>query len=249
MADTTNDRYDTVEHRRLRAADEGWEPWRAWGPYVSERAWGTVREDYSEDGDAWGFFPHDHARSRVYRWSEDGIAGICDEAQTFCLALALWNGVDPMLKERMFGLTGRRATTARTSRSAGGTWTRRPRTRGCAGATTIRRGGSPTHDLVGHGRRAGRAASTSCSTPGSFADDRYWAVTVDYAKADPTDLCMRITRGEPRTRIRRPCTCCRRCGSATPGRGACRARTRCPASRPTVTGPCARSTRSSAASS
>ena len=97
---------DTIEHRRLRAADGGWAPWRAWGPYVSERAWGTVREDYSEHGDAWGFFPHDHARSRVYRWNEDGMAGICDEAQTFCLALALWNGVDPILKERMFGLTG-----------------------------------------------------------------------------------------------------------------------------------------------
>ena len=81
-------------------------PWYHWGPYLAERAWGTVREDYSEHGTAWDYFPHDHARSRAYRWNEDGMAGICDDRQTFCFALALWNGKDPILKERMFGLTG-----------------------------------------------------------------------------------------------------------------------------------------------
>ena len=96
----------SFEAERLAAADAGSEPWRDWGPYLSERAWGTVREDYSADGSAWEFFPHDHARSRVYRWNEDGMAGFCDETQNWCLALALWNGVDPILKERMFGLTG-----------------------------------------------------------------------------------------------------------------------------------------------
>ncbi|MFN2479819.1 MAG: glucosidase [Pseudonocardiaceae bacterium] len=96
----------SAEHLRLQHADQGTAAWRAWGPYVSERAWGTVREDYSAYGEAWDSFPHDHARSRVYRWNEDGMAGVCDERQTFCLALALWNGVDPILKERMFGLTG-----------------------------------------------------------------------------------------------------------------------------------------------
>ncbi len=94
------------ERSRLAEADAGTVPWRDWGPYLSERAWGTVREDYSADGDAWSFFPHDHARSRVYRWNEDGMAGFCDETQNWCLSLALWNGVDPILKERMFGLTG-----------------------------------------------------------------------------------------------------------------------------------------------
>src|SRR5437588_694871 len=84
-------------------------PWRKWGPYVSERAWGTVREDYSADGDAWGYFPHDHARSRAYRWGEDGIAGICDRYQVLCFALAVWNGRDPILKERMFGCVGSEA--------------------------------------------------------------------------------------------------------------------------------------------
>lgn len=96
----------SVEHTRLQQADESTADWRAWGPYLSERAWGTVREDYSACGQAWDHFPHDHARSRVYRWNEDGMAGVCDERQTFCLALVLWNGVDPILKERMFGLTG-----------------------------------------------------------------------------------------------------------------------------------------------
>ena len=82
--------------------------WYLWGPYVSERQWGTVREDYSADGDAWAYLPHDHARSRAYRWGEDGMAGFCDVEQRLCLGLALWNGRDPILKERMFGLTGRR---------------------------------------------------------------------------------------------------------------------------------------------
>src|SRR6202041_416802 len=79
--------------------------WYRWGPYVSERQWGTVREDYSADGDAWNYLPHDHARSRAYRWGEDGLAGFCDDRQFLCLSLALWNGRDPILKERLFGLT------------------------------------------------------------------------------------------------------------------------------------------------
>ena len=95
-----------AESERLAEADAGAQPWRDWGPYLSERAWGSVREDYSADGNAWDFFPHDHARSRVYRWNEDGMAGFCDATQNWCLSLALWNGVDPILKERMFGLTG-----------------------------------------------------------------------------------------------------------------------------------------------
>src|SRR3954451_22080198 len=93
----------TAEHQRLE--QEG-PHWKRWGPYLSERAWGTVREDYSPDGDAWGYFPHDHARSRAYRWSEDGLAGLCDRAQILCLGLALWNEEDEILKERLFGLSG-----------------------------------------------------------------------------------------------------------------------------------------------
>ena len=96
----------TAEERRLEESRERRVHWKRWGPYLSERAWGTVREDYSEDGTAWDYLPHDHARSRAYRWNEDGIAGICDRQQRVCLALALWNGRDPILKERIFGLTG-----------------------------------------------------------------------------------------------------------------------------------------------
>src|SRR5689334_272092 len=93
---------DTKEHERLRSP--GAERWQAFGPYVSERSWGTVREDYSDNGTAWDFFPHDHARSRAYRWGEDGLAAICDRYQVLVLSIGLWNERDPILKERLFGL-------------------------------------------------------------------------------------------------------------------------------------------------
>ena len=95
----------TEEERRLEESRLGQRDWKRWGPYLSERAWGTVREDYSADGAYWEYFPHDHARSRTYRWNEDGLAGISDRHQVICFALALWNGHDPILKERLFGLT------------------------------------------------------------------------------------------------------------------------------------------------
>jgi hypothetical protein len=98
-----------AEERRLAEAREQQIPWKKWGPYLSERQWGTVREDYSDSGDAWNYFPHDQARSRAYRWGEDGLAGLCDDYQRLCFALALWNGQDPILKERLFGLTNSEA--------------------------------------------------------------------------------------------------------------------------------------------
>lgn len=96
----------TQEEKRLAEDRDRKTYWRRWGPYLSERQWGTVREDYSPDGAAWDYFPHEHARSRAYRWGEDGIAGISDNHQRLCFAIALWNGEDPILKERIFGLTG-----------------------------------------------------------------------------------------------------------------------------------------------
>ena len=96
---------DVTEQKRLNDAREAGIPWKKWGPYLSERQWGTVREDYSANGDAWNYFPHDHARSRAYRWGEDGLGGISDDRQRVCFALALWNGADPILKERLFGLS------------------------------------------------------------------------------------------------------------------------------------------------
>ena len=98
--------HHTAEHKRLLAYRGRKSNWKNWGPYLSERAWGTVREDYSAYGEAWDYLPHDHARSRAYRWNEDGLAGISDRHQYLCFALALWNGRDPILKERLFGLTG-----------------------------------------------------------------------------------------------------------------------------------------------
>jgi hypothetical protein len=97
-------RREPAERLRLEGSGAWDAPWRRWGPYLSERQWGTVREDYSADGNALGYFPHDHARSRAYHWGEDGLAGFCDLKQRLCFALALWNGRDPILKERLFGL-------------------------------------------------------------------------------------------------------------------------------------------------
>ena len=96
---------EVAEQKRLNVARQEGVPWKKWGPYLSERQWGTVREDYSKDGNAWDYFSHDQSRFRAYRWGEDGMAGISDERQLLCFALALWNGRDPILKERMFGLT------------------------------------------------------------------------------------------------------------------------------------------------
>ena len=100
---------DVTEQNRLNEAREKQIPWKKWGPYLSERQWGTVREDYSENGDAWNYFTHDHARSRAYRWGEDGLAGLSDDKQQLCFALALWNERDGILKERLFGLTNNEA--------------------------------------------------------------------------------------------------------------------------------------------
>ena len=104
---------ETIEAVRVRLAGEGRDPWALFGPYLSERAWATVREDYSANGDAWNYFPHDHARSRAYRWNEDGIAGLCDHKQRLCCALAFWNTRHPFLKERFLGLNGPGGTDSR----------------------------------------------------------------------------------------------------------------------------------------
>src|SRR3989442_8473366 len=100
-----NNGTSNAEQHRLSEGKSGQKNWKQWGPYLSERQWGTVREDYSPHGNAWEYLPHDHARSRAYRWGEDGLAGISDDSQRLCLSLALWNGKDPILKERLFGLT------------------------------------------------------------------------------------------------------------------------------------------------
>jgi len=184
----------TAERARLAAADEGREPWRLWGPYVSERAWGTVREDYSPSGDAWSSFPHDHARSRAYRWSEDGLAGVCDERQRWCFALALWNGVDPILKERIFGLTGPEGNHGEDPKECWWYLDATPTHSWMRWRYHYPQAPFPYGDLVAeNGRRGRQDPEYELVDTGIFDSGRYWAVTVEYAKASPTDLCIRIT--------------------------------------------------------
>ncbi len=167
--------------------------WKEWGPYVSERAWGTVREDYSADGAAWEYFPHDHARSRVYRWTEDGLAGICDLHQQLCLALVLWNGRDPILKERIFGLTGHEGNHGEDAKEY---WWYLDSTPTHSWMRWRYHYPQPTfpyaHLVEENGRRGRDQPELELLDTGVFDEDRYWAVTVDYAKAEPRDVCMAI---------------------------------------------------------
>ncbi|MDQ1706489.1 MAG: hypothetical protein QOF18_2855, partial [Frankiaceae bacterium] len=183
-----------AERERLAAADAGREPWRAWGPYVSERAWGTVREDYSATGDAWDFFPHDQARSRAYRWSDDGLAGVCDAHQSWCLALALWNGTDPILKERAFGLSGPQGNHGEDVKDYWWYVDSTPTHSWMSWRYHYPQRAFPYDDLVETNRARGKdEPEYELIDTGVFADDRFWVVSVDYAKAAPDDLLMRIT--------------------------------------------------------
>jgi len=183
-----------AERARLAEADAGTQPWRDWGPYLSERAWGTVREDYSADGNAWDFFPHDHARSRVYRWNEDGMAGFCDETQNWCLALGLWNGEDPICKERMFGLTGPQGNHGEDVKEYWWYLDGTPTHSWHTWRYHYPQGEFPYGDLVAENARRSRLEPEyELIDTGIFADNRYWVVTVDYAKDGPRDLLMKIT--------------------------------------------------------
>jgi len=194
-----------AERHRLAEADAGQRDWRAWGPYLSERAWGTVREDYSEHGTAWDYFPHDHARSRAYRWSEDGMAGVCDERQRFCFALALWNGADPILKERMFGLGGDGGNHGEDVKEYWWYEDSTPTHSYMRWRYHYPQAAFPYAELVSVNARRGRDDTEyELVDTGLFDDDRYWAVTVEYAKAAPTDMCLRITvanRGDRAARL------------------------------------------------
>ncbi|MFI9641460.1 MGH1-like glycoside hydrolase domain-containing protein [Micromonospora sp. NPDC051925] len=183
-----------AERLRLAQADAGEQDWRAWGPYLSERAWGTVREDYSEHGTAWDYFPHDHARSRAYRWNEDGMAGVCDDRQTFCFGLALWNGADPILKERMFGLGGDGGNHGEDAKEYWWYLDSTPTHSWMRWRYHYPQAAFPYDELVAVNALRGRDETEyELVDTGIFDDDRYWAVTVDYAKASPTDLCIVVT--------------------------------------------------------
>jgi hypothetical protein len=174
--------------------------WYLWGPYLSERQWGTVREDYSADGDAWSYLPHDHARSRAYRWGEEGMAGFSDVEQQLCLALALWNGRDPILKERMFGLTGAQGNHGEDVKEYWWYLDAVPSHAWNRWRYHYPQVAFPYDDLIAeNGRRGKHDLEYELLDTGAFDDDRYWIVEVDYAKAEPTDLLMtvRVTNAGP----------------------------------------------------
>ena len=168
-------------------------PWKRWGPYLAERAWGTVREDYSADGNAWDHFSHDQARSRAYRWGEDGIAGISDEQQRLCLALTLWNGADPILKERFFGLTGHQGNHGEDVKEYYFYLDNTPTHSYMKALYKYPQAAFPYATLVAENSRRGfHDDEYELLDTGVFDDDRYWSVEVTYAKADATDIAMRV---------------------------------------------------------
>ena len=182
------------EEQRLKEAREEKISWKKWGPYLSERQWGTVREDYSENGDAWNFFTHEQARSRAYRWGEDGIAGISDDKQRLCFALALWNGKDPILKERLFGLTNSEANHGEDVKEYYFYLDSTPTHSYMKYLYKYPQAAYPYTDLIETNRRRSREEMEyELLDTGVFNDDRYFDVFVEYAKAGPEDILVRIT--------------------------------------------------------
>ena len=187
--------FGQLEYGLRQASD-----WYLWGPYVSERQWGTVREDYSADGGAWDYLPHDAARSRAYRWGEDGLAGFCDVEQRLCLGLALWNGRDPILKERPYGLTGEEANHGEDVKEYWWYLDALPSHAWNRWRYHYPQAAFPYEDLRAENRRRGKHdMEYELLDTGVFNDDRYWITEVWYTKADPTDVLMtvRVTNAGP----------------------------------------------------
>jgi hypothetical protein len=183
----------TKEHQRLREVVNDFSGWRRWGPYVSERAWATVREDYSADGNAWGYFPHDLARSKAYRWGEDGIAGICDRYQLLCFAPAFWNCRDPILKERLFGLTAQEGNHGEDAKEYYFHLDNTPTHSYMKYLYKYPQREYPYAELVEENiRRRGKGFEYELLDTGIFDDDRYFDIFIEYAKATPEDICIRI---------------------------------------------------------
>jgi hypothetical protein len=184
----------TKEEERLDEARDRKVHWKRWGPYLSERQWGTVREDYSPGGTAWDYFPHDHARSRAYRWGEDGIGGISDRHQMICFALALWNGRDPILKERLFGLTGSQGNHGEDIKEYYFYLDSTPTHSYMKFLYKYPQAEFPYARLVEENRRRGRGTPEfELMDTGVFDENRYFDVFVEYAKASAEDICIRIT--------------------------------------------------------
>src|SRR4026208_1961754 len=189
---TNNNMIGDEEKKRLEATRTGEKPWKNWGPYLSERQWGTVREDYSDNGDAWDYFTHDQARSRTYRWGEDGLGGLSDDNQRLCFPLALWNERDPILKERLFGLTNSEANHGEDVKEY-----------------YFYIDSTPTHSYMKYlykypqreypyrappakrRARSRRDFEYELIDTGAFEEDRYFDVFVEYAKQGPEDILVR----------------------------------------------------------
>ena len=195
----------TREDQRLKEAQARKKHWKRWGPYLSERAWGTVREDYSATGEAWDYFPHDHARSRTYRWNEDGLAGISDRHQFLCFAVALWNERDPILKERLFGLTGSQGNHGEDVKEYYFYLDSTPTHSYMKYLYKYPQARYPYEDLIEENRRRGKQnPEYELLDTGVFNENRYFDVLVEYAKAETDDMCIRITvanRGPETARV------------------------------------------------
>jgi hypothetical protein len=186
--------FETTEQKRLNEARETGIPWKKWGPYLSERQWGTVREDYSLDGNAWDYFSHDQSRSRAYRWGEDGLAGISDDQQQLCFAIALWNGKDPILKERLFGLTNSEGNHGEDVKEYYFYLDSTPTHSYMKYLYKYPQQEFPYRDLVETNRSRSREDfEYELLDTGIFDADRYFDVFVEYAKADPEDILIRIS--------------------------------------------------------
>ena len=182
------------EEKRLEAARDEQIPWKKWGPYLSERQWGVVREDYSQDGDAWAYFGHDQARSRAYRWGEDGLAGISDDRQLLCFALALWNGRDPILKERLFGLTNTEGNHGEDVKEYYFYLDSTPTHSYMKYLYKYPQADYPYADLIQTNRqRTPDDFEYELLDTGVFDEDRYFDVFVEYAKESPEDILIQIT--------------------------------------------------------
>jgi hypothetical protein len=185
---------ETNEQRRLNETRENGVPWKKSGPYLSERQWGTVREDYSHDGNAWDYFSHDHSRSRAYRWGEDGLAGISDDKQQLCFAIALWNGRDPILKERLFGLTNSEGNHGEDVKEYYFYLDSTPTHSYMKSLYKYPQQEFPYRDLLETNRRRSKEDfEYELLDTGIFDADRYFDVFVEYAKADPEDILIRIS--------------------------------------------------------
>ena len=184
----------TAEQQRLADAERRIKHWKRWGPYLAARSWGTVREDYSPDGSAWEFFPHDHARSRVYRWAEDGLLGICDNHQCLCFALALWNGKDHILKERLFGLTGPQGNHGEDVKEIYYYLDATPTNSYLKGLYKYPQAAFPYEQLLTESSRRNRLdPEYELEDTGIFNENRYFDVFAEYAKNDVDDILIRIT--------------------------------------------------------